>query len=97
MYYVNNETEKWLLSKGMKPSCPEKRITLLEAAQEIYNLFEIDCHYMNYTTNDFHGVVNGYYKQFPLVKHFKTIPEALSWSITSAIEYIDSNNIKPIK
>ena len=95
-YYVTPEQEKWLLANGLKPYCPEKGITLLEAAQWFLENYSIECKF----DWNFDKSVNGVYlypgKNFYTLEcsnsGFNTIPEALSWAIDQAINHVNNQS-----
>ena len=97
MHYVTIEQEKWLIAHGMKPSCPEKGITLIEAAQWFWENYKLECSY-NFNSEDIDGEFS--YWEFDAEieyssdsdKLFKTIPEALSWAIDQAINHVNQQS-----
>ena len=95
MYYVTPEQEKWLLANGLKPYCPEKGITLLEAIQWFWSNYKVDCSYECLPKGPVCGkfwYFDAHIWECKCHEIFQTIPEALSWAIDQAINHTDNQN-----
>lgn len=97
MHYVTPAQKKWLLANGLKPSFPDKGITLTEAAQWFWDNHKLDCSYricidrIEGTYDDFYS--NTYIWDGVKSSDFRTISDALTWAIDEAIKHAEGKNL----
>lgn len=93
--YVTPGQEAWLLANGLTPLCPEKGITLLEAAEYLIKRYNGKITWIHSGEDEELLGCVGVGKLVIATKIFTEPSNALSWGIDTFIAWVVMFNVQP--